>query len=194
MGSAKMGSAKKILHKARESERLLLKTCGGYLRRMERDYSAFARGTWPNDRDAAMRRFCDVGWEAFSTRGVSWIGFYVRERPGANELILAARRDKPACSPIGLHGACGRALLSRNPLVVTDVENLGAGYIACDPRDRSEVVVPLIDAAGECWGVLDVDSFEVGAFSVRDAIAFNDALIAARLQLHRLSGDEVEAV
>src|SRR5262245_36258971 len=109
---------------------------------MHRDYSAFSSASWPADRAAAMRQFCDIGWDAFHDLGVSWIGFYVRESPDANDLILAARRDKPACSPIGLHGACGRALLSRKPLVVTDVANLGAGYIACDPRDRSELVIP----------------------------------------------------
>jgi putative methionine-R-sulfoxide reductase with GAF domain len=161
---------------------LLLKSGGGYLRRVERDYSAFARTPWPAGREAAMRMFCDVGWEAFSTQSVSWIGFYVRQSPGSQELILAARRNKPACSPIGLHGACGRTLLARQPLVVTDVAHLGTGYIACDPRDQSEVVLPLIDGTGECWGVLDVDSFEVGAFSIRDAIGFNNALMAAKLQ------------
>jgi putative methionine-R-sulfoxide reductase with GAF domain len=60
-----------------------------------------------------------------------------------------------------------------------------------NPRDRSEVVVPLIVAAGECWRVLDVNSFDVGAFSVRDAIAFNDALIATGLQTRRFHLDDV---
>ena len=161
---------------------------------MHRDYSAFSNAAWPADRAAAMRRFCDIGWEAFHDQGVSWIGFYVRETPHADELILAARRDKPACSPIGLHGACGRALLSRKPLVVTDVKNLGEGYIACDPRDRSEVVVPLIDAAGACWAVLDVDSFDVGAFSVSDALAFNEVLLRAKIQTRSfVRADAIEA-
>ena len=161
---------------------------------MERDYLAFSKTQWPADNVAAMRHFCDVGWDAFHDHGVSWIGFYVRQQPDAQELILAARRDKPACSPIGLHGACGQALLARQPLVVTDVAHLGEGYIACDPRDRSEVVVPLLDATGTCWGVLDVDSFDVGAFSVKDAIALNRALIFAELQIAEFDASQITAV
>lgn len=161
---------------------------------MERDYLPFSKAQWSADRAEAMRQFCDIGWEAFRDRGVSWIGFYARQAPDAQELILVARRDKPACSPIGLHGACGRALLARQPLVVSDVAHLGASYIACDPRDRSEVVVPLLDATGACWGVLDVDSFDLGAFSVADAIAFNRALIFAELQTAAFKNTQVTAL
>lgn len=139
-----------------------------------------------------MTQFCDRAWELFAGQGVSWIGFYACETRG--ELVLVARRDKPACSPIGLHGACGRGLLSRRPLVVRDVKSLGPGYIACDPRDQAEVVVPLIDADSVCWGVLDVDSFDVGAFSVEDALGYNAALRAAGLQSADFRREDVEAI
>lgn len=46
--------------------------------------------------------------------------------------------------------------------------DLGPNYIACDPRDRSEVIIPLFDETGRCWGVLDVDSHDTGAFGDRD--------------------------
>ncbi|HKQ48146.1 MAG TPA: GAF domain-containing protein [Phycisphaerae bacterium] len=118
------------------------------------------------DRDERMQSFVDIGWDALHPSGVSWIGFYLHK--GQNELVLGPRRDKPACSPIGLHGACGQALVSGRPLVVRDVAELGANYIACDPRDRSEVVIPLFDEGGECWGVLDLDSYDVGAFTDYD--------------------------
>jgi putative methionine-R-sulfoxide reductase with GAF domain len=34
----------------------------------------------------------------------------------------------------------------------------------------AEVVVPLLEEDGTCWGVLDADSFDVGAFGVADAL------------------------
>lgn len=149
--------------------------------RPARDYAALvarARGAAPGGavvsgeaRGAAMRRAADELWEALSPTGVSWIGFYVYDAgaPAGAELVLGPRRDKPACSPIGLHGCCGRAFVEKRALVVRDVRSLGAGYIACDPRDLSEVVVPLFEADGTCWGVLDADSFRPAAFDASDA-------------------------
>lgn len=130
-------------------------------------------------RHARMQGFVDRAWDALSGSGVSWIGFYL-EVPGSDDsqrLVLGPRRDTPACSPIGLHGACGRCLVSGVPLVVQDVSELGANYIACDPRDRSELVVPC-RTAGRVWGVLDVDSHRVGCFSDADAVAAARALAA----------------
>ena len=69
---------------------------------------------------------------------------------------------------------CGRGWKERTSFVVRDVALLGEGYVACDPRDQSELVVPMIDAAGACWGVLDVDSYQVGAFAERDAMMMED--------------------
>ena len=96
-------------------------------------------------------------------------------------MILQARRDKPACSPIGLHGACGQSCTTKTTLIITDVANLGEGYVACDPRDLSELVIPLIDETGECWGVYDADSFERGAFDESDAREMLALLVSARL-------------
>jgi putative methionine-R-sulfoxide reductase with GAF domain len=141
--------------------------------RAERDYAPIARAVAAAIKPGMVRRECmaaivNVLWEHLHATGVSWIGFYTRE-PGADEMLLGPRRDKPACSPIGLHGACGRSCLERTSLVVTNVARLGEGYIACDPRDLSEVVVPCLDADGGCWGVLDADSFDEASFSERDA-------------------------
>lgn len=128
---------------------------------------------------ARMQAFVDCAWDALAPSGVSWIGFYL-DVPGATDgerLVLGPRRDKPACSPIGLHGACGRCLVSGLPLVVRDVRDLGANYIACDPRDRSELVVPC-RTGGVIWGVLDIDSHEVDCFCEADAVAAERALAA----------------
>ncbi|MFH0981341.1 MAG: GAF domain-containing protein [Planctomycetota bacterium] len=116
---------------------------------------------------------------AFITPACRGWGFYLHE--GGDELVLGPRRDQPACSPIGLYGACGQAFRRQKPLVVRDVRDLGADYIACDPRDQSEVVIPLFDAGGRCWGVLDLDSHNVGAFDDRDVVGLTQVLRAAGL-------------
>jgi putative methionine-R-sulfoxide reductase with GAF domain len=126
-----------------------------------------------------MQVVVDLLWDALADSGVSWVGFYLPD--GDDALVLGPRRDKPACSPIGLHGACGQAFTQRRIMVVRDVADLGDGYIACDPRDRSEVVVPLFDEAGACWAVLDLDSHDVGAFDESDAEGLVAVLAAAGL-------------
>jgi putative methionine-R-sulfoxide reductase with GAF domain len=146
----------------------------------QRDYAAIAARLSPmGDEAARLRAVVDALWDGLHATGVSWVGFYVHE--GGDELILAARRDKPACSPIGLHGACGRVFLARTPLIVRDVAELGANYIACDPRDRSEVVLPLIRADGTCWGVLDLDSHDVASFDAVDVAGLTLVLRTAGL-------------
>lgn len=149
---------------------------------MSRDYESLLDQIKPEaDRGRSMQAFVDALWDALHGTGVSWIGFYLHE--GGEELVLGPRRDKPACSPIELHGACGRALRSGRPLVVRDVNDLGDGYIACDPRDRSEVVIPLFEHDGDCWGVLDLDSHEVGAFDEGDVAGLLMLLRGAGLTL-----------
>lgn len=136
-----------------------------------RDYSRAAASIRAvGDREQRMRAVVDALWPELSPRGVSWLGFYLLVRDGerGEEMVLGARRDKPACSPIAMHGACGRCCLSARPMIVRDVRALGEGYIACDPRDRSEAVLPLFGPDGSCWGVLDLDSYGAGAFDEAD--------------------------
>jgi putative methionine-R-sulfoxide reductase with GAF domain len=142
------------------------------------------RGKAPAD---CLQPLTDLLWEALAPRGVSWIGFYLidRETPlnaarREGAMLLAARRDKPACSPIGLHGVCGQGFLEESARLVEDVGLLGPSYIACDPRDRSELVLPIY-RAGECWGVLDADSHEVACFGDGDVQGMTRVLLAAGL-------------
>ena len=149
-----------------------------------RDYAPLLAAAPLLTTDAAMRDLVDRVWTAFgdgTSGGVSWVGFYLWSRTSPDEMVLGYRRDKPACSPIGLHGACGRCFTSRNALVVTDVAHLGAGYIACDPRDRSEVVLPCLNPDGSCYAVLDIDSHETNAFNKHDAHALMKLLRHADL-------------
>lgn len=143
---------------------------------IERDYSGLLRGARPiADRAEAMRWVVTELWRAFGEEEplkpvgglISWVGFY-EITTVKDEMVLVCREPKPACSPIGLHGMCGRGWKERVSYAVRDVRVLGEGYVACDPRDQSELVVPMV-VGGECWGVLDVDSYEVGAFTERDA-------------------------
>lgn len=155
--------------------------------------SLLKRVVTTGSREARMRSLIDVIWTTLAPTGVSWAGFYLATTEpetagkfapaidGAPQLVLGPCRDKPACSPIGLHGACGRCFLSGAPLVVRDVRALGANYIACDPRDQSEVVVPCQRPDDSCWGVLDLDSFDVGAFDEHDADGLTQLLRAAGL-------------
>jgi putative methionine-R-sulfoxide reductase with GAF domain len=116
----------------------------------------------------------DAIWAEFGNhRPVSWVGYYAL---GDDEMTLGYRRDKPACSPIGLHGACGQAALSGRSLIVRDVRELGEGYIACDPRDLSELVVPVRNSEGKVIGDMDLDSYSVGAFETVDQEALEDLI------------------
>lgn len=144
--------------------------------------------TITGDREDRMRGVADLLWETLHHAGLSWVGFYRIAEAGNDQalepgsaMILGPRRDKPACSPIGLHGACGQSWTRRSVLIVLDVASLGEGYIACDPRDRSELVIPCFDEDGSCWGVLDADSHEPACFDRDDAAMVRAVLIDAGL-------------
>lgn len=147
---------------------------------IQRDYQGvLERVATQGTREERMQSVVDALWDELSPKGVSWVGFYLKN-PLADELVLGPRRDKPACSPIGMHGACGRSYQSKRPLVVRDVTNLRAGYIACDPRDRSECVLPLMDGYLP-MGVLDVDSFDLYSFTRDDVLSLQRILEHAGL-------------
>lgn len=153
-----------------------------------RDYSNLLRSPTParGDRASAMHDFLNRAWSAFGDENpsadrktISWIGFYERDPhppEDAAQMILIDRRPKPACSPIGLHGLCGQGMLDAAAYVVDDVKTLGANYVACDPKDQSELVVPVFNEKGESFGVLDIDSFAIGAFDENDAACMHQLL------------------
>lgn len=150
---------------------------------IRRDYDKVLQQlTEADNRETRMHAVLEALWPELRQTDVSWAGFYMDHPDQADDrrMVLGPCRDKPACSPIGIHGVCGQALLSREVKIIHDVRELGANYIACDPRDQSEIVVPLIDQ-GVCWGVLDLDSYSIGAFGERDATGLLRILVAARL-------------
>ena len=149
-----------------------------------RDYLAIAAAVSPvGTRRDRMQSAADAIWDATADLGVSWVGFYLDdpEAPDDRRLVLGPHRDGPACSPIGMHGVCGGALVNGRTQIIADVVDRGDAYIACDPRDRAEIAVPMIDAGGVAWGVLDLDSHQVGAFDHDDARGLEIVLAAAGL-------------
>ena len=150
----------------------------------ERDYDAVAAMLSPaGTLEVRMRRVVDALWSALADAGVSWLGFYLDHpgEPDDRRLVLGPHRDAPASSPIGFHGVCGQALRGGRTRIVHDVHDLGPDHVACDPRDRSELVIPLVDELGVSWAVLDLDAREVGAFSTVDAAGLARVLRAGGL-------------
>ncbi len=52
-------------------------------------------------------------------------------------------------------------------IVVPDVHEF-PGHIACDPRSKSEIVLPVFDAKGGLRAVLDIDSEQYSDFGDPD--------------------------
>lgn len=98
--------------------------------------------------------------------GVTWAGFYLLRGP---ELVLGPFQGRPACIRIALgRGVCGTAARECRTLVVPDVHAF-PGHIACDPRSRSEIVVP-VEHEGRVVAVLDLDSDRPANFGDEDRV------------------------
>jgi len=106
----------------------------------------------------------------------SWTGFYLVDPEKPDELVVGPYQGTLGCLRIAPgRGVCGAAAARRETLIVPDVEAF-EGHIACDPRIRSEVVVPVFDTDGAMLGVLDVDSTQVTAFDADDARGLEEIL------------------
>ena len=99
------------------------------------------------------------------TMGFFWTGFY---RVIGRELVLGPFQGPVACMhiPFG-RGVCGTAWQRGETIVVPNVEQF-PGHIACSSLSRSEIVVPVLSAAGEVMAVLDIDSRELATFDDTD--------------------------
>jgi GAF domain-containing protein len=116
---------------------------------------------------------------------LNWCGFYFFD---GRELVVGPFQGRPACVriPIG-KGVCGAAAATRATQRVDDVHAF-PGHIACDAASRSELVVPLVDSAGNLIGVLDLDSPSPARFDADDqtglerlAAVFVAAVAAGRI-------------
>ena len=141
-----------------------------------------------------MRAAVDALWEAFggqgSGRGYSWIGFYTKASD-RDEMDLSVCRDTPACSPIALHGMCGRSWQTGRAVIVKDISRHEPDHIVCDPANQSELVVPLFEADERCWGVLDADSYDVDSFDAHDAAELGALMEQLELSVAQYSPDPI---
>ena len=97
-------------------------------------------------------------------KDINWAGFYKMEK---DILVLGPFQGKPACIEIAVgRGVCGTAVAEDKTQLVYDVHEF-PGHIACDSASNSEIVVP-IHVDGKVWGVLDIDSPNVGRFTEAD--------------------------
>ncbi len=96
---------------------------------------------------------------------VSWVGFYWNK---ADYLVVGAYQGPVACSRFpNYQGVCGSAYQKGTALIVPDVHNF-PGHIACDPKARSEIVVPIKTPSEQMVGVLDLDSYSLARFTEED--------------------------
>jgi GAF domain-containing protein len=99
------------------------------------------------------------------TPGASWTGFYLLR---GDRLQVGPYQGPLACMDLVPHtGVCWASIDRNEPVIVPDVHAF-PGHIACDPRSRSEIVIPLRDGRGATVGVLDVDSARLAHFDDTD--------------------------
>lgn len=98
-----------------------------------------------------------------------WTGFYRVTAPGL--LKIGPYQGGHGCLVIPFsRGVCGAAARTGKVQIVEDVDAF-PGHIACAASTRSEIVLPVRNAAGDLIAVLDIDSNQPAAFTNADATA-----------------------
>lgn len=96
-----------------------------------------------------------------------WTGFYLLLK---NELIVGPYQGPLACQMLEKNrGVCWKSINEQQSIIVPDV-NKFPGHIACDPRSKSEIVIPVKNNREDIIGVLDVDSNKLNNFDETDAL------------------------
>ncbi len=91
-----------------------------------------------------------------------WTGFYTLID---GDLVVGPYQGPLACQVLEKKkGVCWAGCAQKKTIVVPNVHEF-PGHIACDSRSNSEIVVPLVSKDKHVWGVLDVDSRKLDAFS-----------------------------
>ncbi len=95
-----------------------------------------------------------------------WFGFY---RLIDGQLLVGPYQGTIACQNLQKDtGVCWACANQNEAVIVPDVEQF-PGHIACDSRSKSEVVVPVRNAAGEVMAVLDADSDKLNTYDETDS-------------------------
>ncbi len=98
--------------------------------------------------------------------GFFWTGFYLLEK---DRLLVGPYQGPLACQELEKdRGVCWAGINGKRTMIVGEVKKF-PGHIACDPRSRSEIVVPVKDSRGNILGVLDIDSRITDFFNETDA-------------------------
>lgn len=114
------------------------------------------------DELANRANFCAAIRETF---GFLWVGFY---RVIQDELVLGTFQGPIACTRIQKgRGVCGQSWAQNKVIIVKDVD-LFPGHISCSSESKSEIVIPLRDANGDVYAVLDIDDAEKNTFDDTD--------------------------
>lgn len=100
-----------------------------------------------------------------------WCGVYMLGKKNSSRELQLEASSSPACSPLPVEprtgGVCSDCALTEKPIIVNDVASY-PGHVACDPRSRSEVVVPVFSRDGSMIAILDVDDIVSDSFSRED--------------------------
>lgn len=112
-----------------------------------------------------------------------WTGFYRVTEP---ELLkIGPYQGGHGCLVIPFsRGVCGAAARTGEIQLVPDVEAF-PGHIACASSTRSELVLPVRNAAGDVIAVFDIDSDQPDAFREADAQALSGILTSVFGRLER---------
>jgi len=97
-----------------------------------------------------------------------WVGFYMVEN---GRLVVGPYQGTLGCLTIEFsRGVCGKAAREEKTQIVAQTHVLAEGtdHISCDPNSKSEIVVPVKNAAGELIAVFDVDATEENCFDEVD--------------------------
>ncbi len=94
----------------------------------------------------------------------SWTGFYLVAGP--DELHVGPYQGPVACQVLRGGGVCVECVRRRGPVVVPDLAAF-PGHIACDPRSKSEIALPVFGES-DVRAVLDIDSRSPAQFDLDD--------------------------
>ncbi|MEO9576602.1 MAG: GAF domain-containing protein [Tateyamaria sp.] len=103
-----------------------------------------------------------------------WTGFY--RVTGPEMLKIGPYQGGHGCLQIPFsRGVCGAAARTGEVQLVADVDAF-PGHIACASSTRSELVLPVLNGAGDLIAVFDIDSDQPGAFTQDDADSLTEIL------------------
>ena len=114
-----------------------------------------------------------------------WTGIYKVDPQKPDELVIGPYQGSLGCLRIPfakgkVRGVCGASAASQDTVIVDDVHEF-TGHISCDSRMQSEIVVPIFTKAGALYGVLDIDSLDIGQFSIADQTHLEGLMAAIML-------------